>query len=61
MQLTDDIQDALDLWNADDTQWLLTDTVLYVICAEEDALRLLLNTRWEMTSPETLKRHLAQT
>jgi hypothetical protein len=61
MQLTDDIQDALDLWNADDTQWLLTDGLLYAIGTEAQALALIRNTRWEITSPETLKRHLAQT
>ena len=40
MQIIDDIQDALDLWNADETQWLLTDGLLYAICPEPDALRL---------------------
>ena len=40
MQTTDDPQDALDLWNADDTQWLLT-TVLSTPLAREDALHAL--------------------
>ena len=60
MHVTDDPQDALDLWNADDTQWILTDGEQYAVCAELDALHALLTTRWEMTSPETLEREVAQ-
>lgn len=60
MQLSDDRQEALNLWYADDTQWILTDTLLYAICCEADALRLLRNTRWRVTSPEELERQLAQ-
>jgi hypothetical protein len=59
MQVTDDIESALDLWNTDCTQWLLTDGLLYAVCTEAHALELLRNTRWEMTSPERLERQLA--
>ena len=63
MKTVDDPQDALDLWKTDDTQWVLTDDLIYAICREKDALRLLgttHQTRWRMTSPEELERHLAQ-
>ena len=58
MQMTDDPQDALDLWNTDDTQWILTDGTQYAVCAEEDALRALQTPGWTMSSPEELARHL---
>ena len=60
MQTTTDPQDALDLWNTDDTQWLLTDGEQYAVCGETDALQALETTRWEMTSPERLARLIAQ-
>jgi hypothetical protein len=59
MRTTDDIHDALALWHADDTQWLLTDDLIYAICREKDARRLLgttHQTRWRLTSPEELAR-----
>ena len=33
MMIVDDIQDALDLYETDDTQWLVTDGTQYGVCA----------------------------
>jgi hypothetical protein len=60
MQITDDIHDALDLWERDDTQWILTNGTDYAVCIEVDGLQALALTRWYLTSPEELERHLAQ-
>jgi hypothetical protein len=59
MQTTTDPQDALALWNADDTQWILTNGTQYVVCAEHEAVHALEATGWQMTSPEELARTLA--
>ena len=42
MQMTDDPQDALDLWDDDDTQWILTDGIEYAVCTEGEALHALM-------------------
>ena len=60
MQRTDDAQDALDLWNTDDTQWILTDGSEYAVGPEVEALHALMTSGWEMTSPERLARLIAQ-
>lgn len=56
MHVTDDIQDALDLYETDDTQWLLTNGTQYAVGPEMDAIHLLMTSAWEMTSPEELAR-----
>ena len=43
MQIIDDTQDALELWDDDDTQWILTDGTQYAVCAEREALARLGN------------------
>ena len=38
MQRTDDAQDALEWWDADDTQWIITDGgYAYAVCTEDEA------------------------
>ena len=58
MRITDDPQDALELWDDDETQWILTDGVEYAVGPEIEALHALMTSGWEMTSPETLIRQI---
>ena len=58
MRVTDDPQDALEMWDDDDTQWILIDGLEYAVTTEVEAMEMLRSTRWEMTSPETLIREI---
>lgn len=58
MHLTDDIQDALVRWEMDDTQWIITNGIQYVVCHEPDAVYALTLVGWEITSPEELARKI---
>ena len=57
----DDLQDALDFYETDDTQWIITDGT-QVAVGEEDPISQVLQTTsgWWLSSPEELTRRLAQ-
>jgi hypothetical protein len=60
MFLCDDIQEALDFYATDDTQWIITDGTQYGLCEEAEACHALDTLGWVLTSPEELARALRQ-